>query len=335
MQKTIFSILKYVSFVLIAGGLFWYVYRDQDISLMMSKFANIRYEWIALSALISVASHVSRGWRWAIAMRPLGYQVSVFRTFLAVMAGYLVNLVVPRGGEVARCGLLKRTDNLPITTSIGAVITERTVDFVCLVSISTFTVLMEYDRIGDFLVNKVNISSEGLMLKVWIFGAVAAAGLIGLILVFVYRKALRSIPIINKIFDFGMGLKGGLLSIFKLKRNEFFAYIFHTILIWLLYYLMAYVLFFTMPETENLSLMCGLSVLIMGGLGIIVPTPGGVGSYHLFVSTTFVAYGTSEEIGTFFAFLMHSSQTLTIVLVGVISFLISLYISTQKKTKPV
>ncbi|MCS7005244.1 MAG: flippase-like domain-containing protein [Cytophagales bacterium] len=319
MQQKLFSIFKYLISSGIAIALFWYIYRDQNFDEMLNKLQYINPKWIYASVIISLLSHLSRAQRWTIALKPLGYSVYTFHAFLCVMVGYFVNLFVPRAGEVARCSLLKKLDNVPVANSFGTVVAERTIDLIILGMLTIVVITIEFDRLGNFL-----LGNSSLMIKKlpWLIG-LALVGILALIAFFRLRHWLEHNRLLGKLYHFIDELLKGLLSIFRLQNNLLSWYIFHSFLIWIFYYLMAYVLFFSMEETSSLGMMCCLTVLVMGSIGVIIPTPGGIGSYHFFVSTAFLTYQISESIGEYFAFLMHTSQTLAILCVGGISFAIA------------
>ncbi len=331
MKSRVLNILKYLLFVGLAASLFYWVYKDQDFDELLRVIASADPVWIAASVVFSWVSHYFRALRWQIALQPSGWNIPSGKGFLAVMIGYLANLIVPRLGEAVRCGTAKNITNVPFRYSFGAVIGERAVDLVFLISLIGFTVLVEFDRIGNFLVDKLAFTQEKM---VYLFLIIAVAGLLGagiLVLIYRSRHRLAAFPFYHKLAEFLIGLKEGFTSVLKLNRRQLVGYVLLSVGIWVLYYYMTYVLFFSLPETNNLSMLCGLTVLVMGGIGLVIPTPGGVGSYHLFVSYTLVSYGLTETVGKSFAFLMHSTQTLSIIVVGVLSFLITL---SMAKFKP-
>ncbi len=327
MKPTLKSVFKYLVFVSIAIGLLLYVYRNQDFSQILKDVRTADPFWVAMSVSIALLSHVSRGWRWCIALQPAGFRVNPFRAFLAVMVGYFANLFVPRMGEVARCGILKKTDKVPVTLSFGAVVAERALDLIMLVSFTLFTLLVEFDKLGSFLMQRLELGMGTItMASVGVLSGLVLIGIAFLIIVYKQRHRLRNLPGYAKVAEFIIGLKEGLLSITQLNRIQQVGYVFHTLFIWVMYYLMTYVLFFTQAETSALSMMTALTVFIMGGIGMVIPTPGGVGSYHLFVGVALMAYGLGETDSKAFAFLMHSTQTIAVLIAGGASLLIASFL---------
>lgn len=333
MKKTIINIFKYVFSLVLAVFLFWFVYKDQDFQSLENVIYDLDYRWIALSIALSLISHLSRGWRWSIALRPLGYKVGVHKTFMAVMVGYFANLLVTRSGEVARCAILKRTDQVPINASLGAVITERAFDFLMLIMVVTFGTIVEYKMIGAYITERFDAKADALINLVYILIVLGIIGIGALILIIRNRATLRKYVLFEKIEGFVLGIWGGVSSISKLTSTEKAAYIGHTLVIWVLYYLMSYVIFFSWEATASLSPMTALSVMIMSGLAIILPTPGGAGSYHLFVSVTLGLYGLTEEMSTNFAFVMYTSQFVTMFVVGLVSLVLLEFVFKRKSQK--
>jgi uncharacterized protein (TIRG00374 family) len=280
---------------------------------------------------LAVSSHYLRAYRWNLLIEPLGYQnLKTSRTFLAVMVGYFANLFIPRMGEITRCGILKKTDDVAITSSFGTVIAERLLDMLILIFLIFFGFLVQYNKLANFMQTHFMGNQKNIM-------HYATIGLIVLVVLsfivitifIVFREQLRRNPLILKIRGILRELAEGLVSIRSIKNK--WGFWLSTLLIWLFYYLMAYIVFFAIPETSNLSPLAGLSVLIMGGLGMSAPVQGGFGTYHIFVSSILALYGIAPEDGKFFAFLLHTSQFLTVLLVGAISFVISLLLTKKIK----
>lgn len=315
----------------IAALLFYLLYQGQDWKVIGQDIASSSPWWIGASIAISLAGHYARGWRWMLMLSPLGYHVSSFKAFLAVMVGYLVNIPTARLGEVARCALLQKNSGVPMEASLGAIVAERLIDLLVLLSLTLFTILVEFDKIGRFVLEKLQQVAENFSLKptVMLFVWLPATILL-LLLVWFWRKKLYEISVFKKVGQFVIGLKNGFLAILKLPPRQQLVFLLLTVLIWMSYFLMSYVLFFSQPHTSFLGLRCALAVLVMSGLGVTIPTPGGVGSYHLFVIFTLTSYGLAEDSAKSFAFLMHSSQLLSVTVFGFLSLLASSFYTTKK-----
>ena len=316
----------------IAGGLLWYVYRDLNIREMILKLQEVDYSWIFLSLILGVISHVARAYRWSLLLKPVGYHLKTYRTFIAVMVGYFANLLVPRMGEVTRCGIIKKTDNVSMTSSLGSVVGERLIDLITLMIIITTTIIIEFNifksYLAGFFQDNLALIGRNLLLIYILIGV----GFIFIIAVFIFlrkhKERIKRNAFYLKVRKLMKEVVEGITSVRRVDNK--LAFFISTFIIWALYYLMTYVVVFAIPETSGLSLLAGLSILTMGSLGIAAPVQGGIGTYHALVASVLIAYGISEDIGKIYAALMHTSQIVMIVFVGGISFFVSLVI--RKKT---
>ncbi|MCS6968769.1 MAG: lysylphosphatidylglycerol synthase transmembrane domain-containing protein [Cytophagales bacterium] len=325
MKSKAFAALKYSLTFAIAVGLFWWLYRNQDFNQLWRNISQARWEWIAASIGISMLSHWSRGIRWAIMLRPLGYKAGTMPSLIAVMIGYLANLVVPRMGEVTRCAALQRMKGIPFQVAFGAVITERIFDMLLLAIFTLLSLWIEFDRIGEFLTkifttqgSPNSISDRSLLLVAVVLIMVGVvAGL------YFTRSYWKQLLWTQRIVGFLKGLKDGMLSVLKLSPAQRFAFFLHTAFMWTCYYLTSYVLFFAMPATENLDWHCALAILMMSGISVVAPVQGGIGVYHLLITATLAAYGISQVAAQEFAFIAHSTQVVMFIGFGLIALALS------------
>jgi glycosyltransferase 2 family protein len=332
MKFNFLSILKYTLSFLAAVALFWYLYRDQNIDETLARFSSADYRWIFFSMFLSASSHWFRAWRWQIMLRPVGYETGIFKPFLAVMVGYVANMILPRMGEISRCAVLKKTNDIPIEISFGAVVAERIIDVIVMLSLCVLGVALEFDKIGGFLINIFGSSSDALTQKLILLFVVFLLGVLGLLLLFLLREKIKKMAFYQKIRNLFSGLKDGFLSVGKLSASDRLLFLGHTVAMWILYYTTSYVLFFSIAETSNLDWHCAFAVLVMTALSVTAPVQGGIGVYHWFVSVTLMAYGIEEKLSKDFAFMMHSSQVFMIVVLGGLSFLASMLISKKSET---
>lgn len=320
--------LQYLISLAIAGGLLWLVFKDVDIDALFATFSEADYRWVALSGVLVLIAHWSRAYRWKLMLQPIGYNPSTYKTLLAVLIGYAVNLVLPRAGELARCGSLQKLEGVPFEKSFGAVVAERLVDVLVLLLLIGLNLLLEFDRISGFFFELVGDKLDNTVL----LGGIAAVGILLIVLaVFLYRKnkeRIEQLPSYQKISGVVSGLWSGFTSIRNLKNPA--AFIGHTVLIWVMYYSMTYALCFALPETSGLSPLAGLTILVMGTIGMAAPTIGGIGSYHFLVGKIVALYGISAQIGITLATFLHSMMGVLFVLIfGLIAFILTF---TVKKT---
>lgn len=300
---------------------------------MWQGIKNANYFWIILALIIGLLGHYSRGRRWNLLIRPLGYDIKPSRTFIAVMINYMANLALPRMGEVSRPIVINRTDNVPLDKLLGTIIIERVFDFLTLIILSIIAFFLEYKLIKDSVYNVFIVQSDKLRAffefkTLIIIGIVIVLMIVLLILIKKSDGDFKKHPVYIKIRDIVKGFYIGIKTIKTMKNKWLF--IFHTLFIWLTYFLMTYLIFFALPETSHLSLTAGLVVLTIGSLGFILPSPGGIGTYHFAAEQALGIYHVDKEGAKLYALIAHSSQTLTIIIVGAVCFIIFYYLQKKK-----
>ncbi|MDX5438684.1 MAG: flippase-like domain-containing protein [Pontibacter sp.] len=322
-MKKLLSFLKYALLLGISAFLMWYALKELDFQKMWAELRNTNYSWIGLSLLMGVMAYMSRAYRWHMQIKPTGHNPSLVRTYRAMMVGYLANLVLPRMGEVVRCSVLKRSDGVPVNTGFGTVIAERFIDLLMLLLAVGLTLLVEFSRIRGFFLGlfteKYSGFEQTLNSLYWVLWVMLGGLAVILFIMLRHLSRLRKNRYFRKAVDFVKGMLKGVFSITRLDNQ--FAFWGHTIFVWLMYYAMSVVVFFAMPATSNLGWGAGLSVLVIGSLGMAAPVQGGIGVYHLLVQATLLLYGVPKEAGMAYALLAHTSQTLLVVVMGVISFI--------------
>jgi glycosyltransferase 2 family protein len=324
LKKTI----QYLFSVGLALALLFWVLKDIDFNTLLENFKNANYTWVLLAGLASLLAHWSRGYRWKIMLQPLGYNPSAYHTTLAVLIAYLINLILPRAGELARSASLLKSEGVPFEKSFGAVIAERVVDVLVLLLIMIVTLALEFNRISELFFEIMGDKIKNP--KVLIIAAgVCILGLVLLILIYKkFKSQILKNKFILKIQNVLVGLWGGFSSITKLKNP--LGFIFHTCLIWFLYYFMTYALCMSLTQTSELSPIAALTILVMGSIGMAAPTLGGIGSYHFLVGKIVTLYGLSSQDGITLATFLHSMMGLAfVILFGLIAFLLSMFIKAK------
>ncbi len=316
---------KYLISFLLASGLLYYVYKGQNISSLLAELSQTNYLWILLSFLVAILAHVSRAIRWNMLLEPLGYKPSIFNTFNAVMLGYGANFIFPRAGEVARCGILYKSDDIPVDKSIGTVVAERIVDLITMMVFMAVTFLLEFKTLMGFVLkyNQNQTTSDSLF-KTYFFYLILFMVVIGAGILYFFRNRILKMKFVK-------GLMEGILSIKDCKNIPLF--IFHSVFIWFCYYLMMYFALKSLPSTSHLSPIISLSLLMISTMGMIIPVPGGIGAYHFLVTEGLVLYGVNKESGAAFAGISHSLQILEIFVLAGFSFFVSSYLISKAKNK--
>ncbi|WP_243473189.1 lysylphosphatidylglycerol synthase transmembrane domain-containing protein [Winogradskyella sp. MH6] len=311
------SILKVVIPLLLGVVLVWYSLSQISISKLVQYFKDADYFWIILGVSFGVLSHLSRAYRWLYMAEPLGYKPKLANSFMAVYSAYLINLTIPRAGEVARASILTNYENIPFEKGFGTIVAERVADTIMLFLIIGLAFVLEFEFIYAFFASKFNASTL-------IIGAAVLIALAVLLYVFIVRSGSE---IALKIKEFIGGLVEGALSIFKMKKK--WAFIFHTIFIWVMYLAMFYITTFALPELENMPLAAILIGFILASFSIAA-TNGGIGSFPEAIVIAFALFNIAEDPSRAFGWIMWSTQTLVIIILGGIS-LIYLPIYNRKK----
>ena len=336
-MKKLFNVLKYLLVLAIGLLLLWLVYRNIDKDNLVKGLKNANYFWVMLALFIALLGHISRGRRWALLIEPLGKKVSTWRAFLAVMFGYLANLALPRMGEVSRCVALNRTDKIPLNKLIGTVIVERGFDFIMLITITSVSFLIAFNQVKTYLYRSLNYLNDKYsnffsITSIVVAIVVILAFITLLILIKRSKRDFKKHPFYIKIRDIVSGFGAGIKTIIHLERK--WEFVFHTLFIWTTYFLMTYLIFFAFQPTSDLGPLAGLIVMTIGSLGFIMPVQGGVGTYHYAAQKALEIYEIQPEDGAVYALIAHSSQTLMLIIIGVIAFFILATIQKSVKNEP-
>ncbi len=276
--------------------------------------------WLLLMAGLSMVSHLIRAERWRMLLVSAGSNTTLHQSFLSLLIGYIVNLVIPRGGEISRCYNIQQLNKTSIEVSLGTVVMERIIDVLCLLVVLSITFLLQAERLFAFINSLPLGGGDSNVGKLFVVLAIAA------ILFSVLAWFLWRIPKVKawlqKIF---IGFKEGLLSVLKLKRPWLF--IIYSIAIWILYFIMSYIVMLAFPATNTLGLGAVLSIFALGAIAMAAPLPGGAGAYHTLVPAgiTFL-YAISISDATAFVFVFHAWQTLIMIIAGVIALIHSSFL---------
>lgn len=308
MNNTLKKSLKIILPLGFGGFLVWYSLSSISIGILVSYFQEANYWWIALGLFFGILSHLSRAYRWKFMLEPIGYKPKFTNSVLAVLVGYLVNLAIPRAGEVSRAAVLTNYEDVPFEKGFGTIVAERIADLIMMLCIIIITLFVQFDFIYELLTKnfdpiKISIILVGFIIGVYIFTQYI-------------KKAKKGIAL--KIKTFASGLLEGVTSIFKMKNK--WAFIFHTVFIWTMYVAMFWS---TTPAIEGLQVPIGgiLIGFIAGGFSIAA-TNGGIGLYPIAVAGALALFGIPEETATAFGWIMWTAQTAMIIIFGGLSFLI-------------
>jgi hypothetical protein len=317
MTKAINKSFRFFLFLFLGLTILWWLYKDQDPKKMADILKKeVNYGWIFLSLILGLFSHISRTIRWQMLIEPIEKRPGLLNTFLSVMIGYLANLAIPRMGEISRCAVLSRYEEISFSRLVGTVVTERIIDLIMLLLSLVLVIITQYNVFIDIIKNKLNLGEIGNFLssREFYFSAILIIGIF-----FLFRKKIMKWKVFYKFRELWRQFKEGLFS-FRNVKNKFL-FVFHTVLIYVLYFLMIYVCFFGFPFTRHLSPGKGLAVFVLGSFGMVAPVQGGIGPWHFLVISTLIFFGIESSQASAFALLVHGSLNAMIIVTGLLSFL--------------
>jgi len=302
---------------------------------LWAEFLHARYIWIIFSLIFLTASHFIRAYRWNLLIGAMHYKPTLINTFHAVMIGYTANYAFPRIGEITKCGVLAKTERIPADKLLGTVIVERIVDLITLIIFMVILITARFEFFSGFIKPQIfeplgdlfNPLSRKTII-IWILIITLPA--IFIILAYRYRSYFVKWSFANKIKDLIKGILSGLKTVYTMKKN--LQFIIFSFLIWIFYWLMTYVAFFALSSTADLKLIDGLFILVIGGFAFAAPVQGGIGAFHWIVSVGLTLYGISKVEGLAFATIIHGSQLIWTVLLGLVSMIILASVRHQKIT---
>lgn len=318
MSKLLKKSLKIVLPILLGGFILYWVYRDFDFARAEEVLLHdTGWGWMLLSLLFGVMSHVFRGWRWKQTLEPLEACPKTGDCVDAIFISYAANLVLPRVGEVSRCGVLAKYDNVSFSKSLGTVVTERLVDMLCILLITGVTFLVQmpvflrfFEETGTKIPSLVH-----LLASPWFYVSLfCVAGVLALL-----YYLLRMLSFFEKVKGVALNVWEGVMSLRNVRNVPLF--ILYTLLIWACYFYHFYLTFYCFPFTEHLGTLAGLVMFVGGTFAVVVPTPNGAGPWHFAVITMMMLYGVDATDAGIFALIVHGVQTLLVIMLGVYGWL--------------
>lgn len=305
--------------VLVAGVFLWLALKGLDFEKISNSLKKANYLWVAAAAVFGVSAYIFRAVRWNLLLEPMGYQVSNANSLWSISFGYLMNLTIPRSGEVARSTALYGVEKVPVDKSFGTIILERVIDLVCMLVFLVLTLIFKFDAIYSFY------ERSGVRFNpVFIIGIIAG-GVLALVTFFRFKERFRKFGFISKIIDFIDGIFAGLMSVFRLRQKGKFILL--TAGIWICYFFASYLVCFSLPETSDFTLADGCFILVVGTLGMIIPASGGIGAFNLAMKFGFTALFISMgkdaveggELGLAYSFITLPLQIIIMLIMGLVS----------------
>ena len=324
MKKVIFKTVRFFVFLSIGLLLLYLAFQGISLEEFLSSLKRADFFWVALALFFALIGYLSRAYRWKLLIKPLNYDPPFKNVFYALMMGYTANFALPRIGEVTRCGSLRKSDKIPLDSLLGTVIIERAIDLVVLLSILVVIFFTKIGFFGGFFKKNLFIPMldrmEGLLSFSWTGWFFVLLGMAAMALLVRYlTRRFSANPVVMKVRKLIKGVIFGLKTIARMKDR--WVFILHTVIIWLMYFLMTYVLVFSLPATSHLGPIDGLFLLVIGGLGMSAPVQGGLGAFHVITTLGLSLYGVSQSEGFAYAVISHESQSLFAIFLGALSFI--------------
>lgn len=344
------AVLKFLAFLAVGLTLLYFVYVNQSAAYelecqcntgmacqqtlfkkILGDFRDANPFWMVVIVLAFMISNISRALRWNQLIEPLGYKPKTFNTFFATMVGYMVNLALPRAGEIAKPATVSQYEKIPLDKLVGTIVVDRTFDVLMLLVVTGLTFLLQFTYLYEFLFGEGQPKAECLypipvvegssIPWLLLFQIAVGIGIVAVILIAWRWQQIKQTAIGQKVLGLIQNFAAGVSTIFKLERPWLF--VVHTLIIWLMYYLMMYLCFFAYGPTYGLSPLAGLLAFTFSTFGMVIPSPGGMGTYQIAVTAALVIYGVAEADA--FAFSNIIFFTITIfanILFGLLAYIV-------------
>lgn len=318
MNKKVSKSLSYIAFLALGLALLWLSFRNVDLRELWNDVKTAKISWLLLSLVCLAASLFFRALRWNIQIEAMGYATRASSTYGAVLIAYFANCIFPRLGEVVRCSVLKRKENIPFDKNLGSVVSERIIDLCVLFLLAFLVIVFQWQLLGSlitsWMIPLINKVKENILLGIIIIFVVMA-------LVIVIVKLCKKSSRLAKIWH---GFVDGIRSVVTMKRK--WRFILYTLGVWGFYVVMTWLPFYMLSETSHLGLVEAVTLLGIATLGVVAPVPGGIGTYH-FICITLLSgfYGIPQQTAGSFAALNHGSQMIFYVITGVVAYVVMMF----------
>ena len=318
MKERYKKVLKYAVSVAVAAVLLYFSFRGVKWEDFMNGLRGCRWGFVILSMAVSVVAFWLRGLRWRQILLPIDSGIARLTAFDAVNIGYIANFVFPRIGEFVRCGVISARSKATYDRVLGTVVLERGWDLVVMLLVAVALLAFRWEKFGSFFIDRMwHPIEDSLNFSMWWIVAVLVLVMaVCCVAVWKYRDRNRAC---SKIVSVSKGILEGFTSAFRMDGK--LTFLLYTVLIWVMYWLMAVCTMYAIPDLGYLNAVDALFLMIAGSFGWLVPVPGGFGSFHFIVSLALsTIYGIPFELGIIFATLSHESQAVTMALCGGISY---------------
>lgn len=310
------NIYQSIVFFIIGIGLLWFVFKDIDLELIKSEFNRLKWFWVGVSIALNLLSQLVRAYRWKTLFKPLNYSPKTHNLFFAILILAFTNQIIPRGGEIARLGIIKKYENIPLSKLLGIALVERLTDFILLILIFVTLLIWQFSVIQEIIaLPQVNLHDFSFKKTILITGISLASIFI---LYFIIRKFDLLKKFKSKIKQLKKDLHEGFTSIYHIKNKAL--YVTQSVLIYGIWLLMLYVLFLAYPPTEHLDFKSAALTFGLATLAFLLPIQAGMGAWHFVVVQCLVIFGIQADVGKVFSLIAHSATNHIYLITGTIAF---------------
>lgn len=317
-KKTLKKALNITLPFVLGGGILWWMYRDTDFGAMKDTFLHgMNWGWMLFSLVFGVTAQLFRGVRWKQTLEPLGEHPRTMDCIHAVFLSYASSLIIPRSGELSRCGVLAKYDGTSFLKAVGTVVTERVIDSLLLLLITGAVILSQVGVFTSFF-DQTGTNLGDILRSFTTTGYLVTATCLVITVIFLWI-AMRRFTFMTKIKEMMNHVKEGILSLRDVENKWLFGI--YTLAIWISYFLHYWITFNCFSFTENLSFTVAIVSFIVGSISVIVPTPNGAGPWHFAVKTILILYGLADTDAITFVLIVHTIQTALVPLLGIFSWI--------------
>lgn len=323
--------------ILVASLFIWLSLRDADLSEVLTQIGAISYGWVIPFISIVLAGNFIRAERWKMVLDDeTGQSHSRTVLFSSVMYGLAANIAIPRAGEFLRALYASRKTGIESSRLFGTIVLERVIDlFMMLIMLLVTVILLVRDeRVLNQIFGEEGAAYIAAITSTTGLFILGISGIVALALLLYLRKFRSRKTSDGHTHDAGetrlmllvKNFVRGIISIRNLRNWPLF--LVYTILIWTGYVLMSLLPFyaFGFNETYGFGWEQAFAITVIGAVGVMLPSPGGIGTYHYMVQQgLYVLYGVPIMTALSYATVNHLANLLTIILAAVLLYLINHY----------
>lgn len=321
------NVFWFIFFLLFGLASLYFTYYKFSLYTLLKTISSARLLWYIPVLLATIICHLLRAARWQLLIKASNTSIKFSSSLLAILIGYFINFMTPRFGEIARCIVVRSTDNVPLEKALGTVFMERFVDVLSLFSLFCIVCIFYFDTLRLLIIQKIWEPVKNYLYSTnntfWLFalcGFFIVVLITAVLLWIKYKDGVKSrfAQVIENFIS-------GFISIVHLKQKGLF--FIYTVLIWVMYILMTYFWFFSLPETAHLNVSAALFVVSIAGIARALPVQAyGMGLYQNAVMHVLVFLGVPTGIGLSLGTIIYSGQTLFYLISGGACFMYYLLI---------